>query len=182
MNTRIIPAFALLAVPLVLEAQGQTGSAVVTPSSPAPAVVNAAPAAPAPNQIVYTPRLPGVEELTQAAAAQGLTIERIEQSTARVLVVYKYGNGQTNTVAYQVLPPTGSGPASAGTAPVAATPVAPPPPAPPPAVYYQTPPRVYYYDDYWPGYYYDPYPWYPPVSFRFGFSHHVGFGGRHRHR
>src|SRR5258706_7995072 len=68
---------------------------VVTPSTPAPAVTPAgAPAASqiVPNQIVYTPRLPSAGELSNAAAAQGLTVERIEQSATQIVAVYKNSN------------------------------------------------------------------------------------------
>ncbi len=142
---------------------------VVTPTTPAPAVAPAA--APAPNQIVYTPRLPGASELTNAAAAQGLTIERIEQSASQIVAVYKNASGQTNTVAYQALPP--------------ATAPAPAPTTPPPALLYAPAPRVVYYDSYDPFYYssypYYPRVWYPPVSLRlgFGFGHRGGFHHRH---
>jgi len=61
----------------------------------------------APSQIVYAARLPSPVELSNAAAAQGLTVERIEQTEHPNIGVYKFPNGQTSTVAYQLLPAAG---------------------------------------------------------------------------
>ena len=143
------------------------------PTAPSAPVAAAAPtiSAPgemtAPNQVVYTARLPAVQELTDAAAAHGTEISRIEQSTTQITVTYQLANGRTNVVAYQLLPSPGS--ASSGTRIVSS-----PPPtvvtAPPPAIVYTPRQRVVYYDTY-PTY--DPWYWYPPVSLSFGF----GFGG-----
>jgi hypothetical protein len=132
----------------------------VIPSTPAPVLAPIYNQSPAPNQIVYTPRLPSVAELSNAAAAQGLTVERIEQSATQIVATYKYSNGQTNIVSYQTLPPASG--ATATTTTSAST------------VVYETSPRVVYYDSYDPFYY--PY-WYSPVSVRLGF----GFGYRGGH-
>jgi hypothetical protein len=126
-----------------------------------------------PNQIVYAQRLPSAAELTNAAAAQGLAIDRIEQTSTQVTAVYRYTNGQINAVAYLLLPAAG-----AATSPVVTS--VPTPSTPPPAVVYEAAPRGVYYDDsygYWPAYY--PYYWYPPVSFRvgLGFNYHYGYHG-----
>lgn len=153
-------------------APATSSSPVVMPSTPAPAVAPATAAAtPAtPNQIVYTPRLPSAAELTDAAKAQGLAVERIEQSAAQIVATYRNSNGQVNVVCYQTLPPTGT-PAEVVSVPA----------SPPPTVVYQAPPRVVYYDYYDPFYY--PYSrvWYPPVSVRFGvgFGHRGGFHHHH---
>lgn len=163
------------------EAGAQTPASsapVVTPSTPAPAV--AAPAAPAPaaapNQVIYSPRLPSATELTNAAAAQGVTVDRIEQTSSQITVTYKYASGQTNTVAYQLLP---TGTATAQVAPAPQTTVV--QSAPPTVIYAEPPPRVIYYDEpvYYPRYYY------PPVSFSLGFgfrSHSFHHGGGFHHR
>ena len=135
----------------------------VIPSTPAPVVANSATPAPTPNQYVYTPRLPSVAELSNAAAAQGLAIERIEQSATQIIAVYKYDNGQTNTVAYQTLPPSSSGTV------VTAAPV--------PTVIYESAPRVVYYDNYDPFYY--PYG-YSPFSVRLGIG--LGYRGGYGYR
>lgn len=173
----------------VAHAQPSSDTAVVQPSSPAPAIVSSAtpnsaaptvvqaPAATAAptsvTQIVYMPQLPNPADLTNAAAAQGLTVERIVQTSNQVIAFYRNASGQATSVAYQSLPPVG----------VAATP-APAPnvvvTSPPPTVVYETAPRVVYYD--YPAYYY-PRVWYPPVSFNFGFGYHRGYyGGHFRHR
>ena len=136
---------------------------VAVPTTPAPVLSSETNPVPAPNQIVYTPRLPSVAELSNAAAAQGLTVDRIEQSATQIVAVYRNANGQTNTVAYQTLPPTTA-------ATVATT-------SQPPTVVYESAPRVIYYDDYDPFYY--PY-WYAPFSVRvglgFGYHYHGGYG------
>src|SRR5882724_10866075 len=72
----------------------------------------------APSQIIYTPQLPSVPELTKAAATQGLTIKQIVQSPRDLNVVYQSAQGQINTVVYQLLADAGSSPVQA-TAPTA---------------------------------------------------------------
>ncbi len=162
MQTRILSSFVLAATFLSVGAHAQNPAAITVPATPAPAV--SAPAGLAPNQVIYSPRLPTVAELTSIAAAQGVTITRIEQSGAQVTVLYQLANGQMNTVAYLLLPGSSSV--------VAAT-------APPPTVV-ETAPRVVYYEpayDYYPGYY--PWYWYPPVSVRLSFGY--GFRGGYGH-
>ena len=75
---------------------------VSPPVSPSPSVApTVAPStAVTPNQVVYAQRLLSVTELTNAAAAQGLTIDKIEQTSTQITAVYRYGNGQINAVAY----------------------------------------------------------------------------------
>jgi hypothetical protein len=117
----------------------------------APAAVISQPATP--NQIIYTPQLPSVAELTRAATAQKLTVKLIDQSAREVSITTQTSDGQTKVVSYQLL--------------ADATATA-------PAVVYAAPPsRDYYYDPYDP--YYSAY-WYPPVSVRLGF----GFRGGRR--
>lgn len=128
---------------------------------------------PTPNQIVYAPRLPSAGELTAVGTAQGLTVERIVETSAQITAVYRSTDGQTLTVAYQLLPTAAT--------PVGLRTTTPPPPAPvaaPPAVVYYTPPErvIYYETPFYGGPYYDPsYAWYPPVSFRLGANY--GFRG-----
>ncbi len=158
---------------LVLAVAGLAGSA--SAQAPQPATSPAPAVAAAPNKIIYTPRLPNATELTNVATAQGLTVDRIEQTSTQVTVVYKLASGQTNTVAYQLLPTAGNTPTQS---------IASPTPAP--AMVYEPAPRVYYYDTYGPDYYYPGY-WYPPVSLSLGFgfrggSFHGGFGRGFHHR
>jgi hypothetical protein len=143
--------------------------------------VASATAAPTPNEIVYVPQLPSASELTKAAAAQGVTVEQINQTSSQITVVYKYSNGQVNTVAYQPLSaadanavpmPTTAAPGTPGTT------VA----APGTTVVYQTAPG-YYYDYPYPYYY--GWGWYPPVAIGVGIGFHGGgfrggFGGHWR--
>jgi len=177
MKTKIVSAFLIAAAVSAGGLLAQTAtmtSSMPAPSTPAPVVATSA--APTPNQFVYSPRLPTPAELSSAATAQGLTVVRIEQSGSQVVAVYQYANGQTNTVAYQLLPANGATVADAGQ------------PGPAPTVVYTDSPRVVYYDGpgYYPGYY--PYYWYPPVSvgiglgFRGGYGFHGGFGFRGRFR
>lgn len=155
-------------------------SEVATPSTPAPAVQEAAPApvinpTPTPNQIIYLPQLPNATALVNAAAAQGVTVEQINQTSTQITAVYKYSNGQINTICYQLLSAVAAAPLPAG-----ATAVAVPAQA---TVIYQQPAPVYYYD---PFYY--PWPWFAPVAIDLGFGfhgHHWGggsHGGHHWHR
>ena len=69
----------------------------------APAAPAATPGVAAPNEIVYVPQLPSAAELTKAAAAQGVTITQIDQTSTQITVTYKYTNGYVNTVSYQPL-------------------------------------------------------------------------------
>jgi hypothetical protein len=184
MKTRFAIAIVVASLVCALGAHGQsTNSPVVSSASATPYVAPTVTPSTAltPNQVVYAPRLPSVMDLTSAAAAQGLTIEKIEQTSTQIMAVYRYANGQINTVAYLLLPTAG-----AAAIPVATIPV-PAPSTPPPAVVYATAPRVVYYDEdygYGPAYY--PNYWYPPVAFRVGlgfnynYGYHGGFGGGYR--
>ncbi len=178
MKTKLFPAFVLAAGFITLGASAQ----VATPTPLAPAADTQA--ALQPSQLVYSPRLPSAVELTNVAGAQGLTIDKIVQTTSQMTVVYRNASGQTNTVAYVLLPSAG-GPVI----PVPATVSAPATPAPQvvyaPApttqvVYYAPEPApapVYYYDPfYYPSYYNG---WYAPValSVGFGIGYHSGWHG-----
>lgn len=163
MKTKLFSLVVVASGLATLGAQAQ----VATPSSPAPAVdtVNA----PAASQFVYTPRLPSAAELTNVAAAQGLAIDKIVQTESQMTVVYRSSNGQTNTVAYMLLPAAGAASTSSTTV-VAANPA--------PRVVYTEAAPVYYYDPfYYPSYYAGP--WYGPVSVNvgWGFGFHGGGGG-----
>jgi hypothetical protein len=162
MNTKLV-AISLLST-AVLFAAGARAQTIQAATS-APAAPSVAPAAAlAPNQTVYGQRLPSVNELANIAAAQGLAVERIEQTASQITVVYKYANGQTNIVAYLLLPGASAAPAQ----------VAVPTSPAPTVVYYEPAPRVVYYDAYAPSY--DAYPsyWYPPVSIGLGFGFRSG--------
>jgi hypothetical protein len=137
------------------------------------------PAAVAPNEIVYVPQLPSASDLTKAAAAQGVTVLQINQTSNQITVTYKYSNGQTNTVAYQPLSAADSNGVPVPTVAPAPGTVA---VAPATTVVYQSAPG-YYYDYPYPYYY--GWGWYPPVSIGLGFGFHGGgfrggFGGRFR--
>jgi len=125
-------------------------NSTVTPA-PAAAATISLPAPP--NQIIYTPQLPGITELTSAAAAQGLTIKLIDQSAREVSITTQSADGQTKVVSYQLLSD------AKATAPTGVA-------AAPSRVYYYYEPDAPFYSGYW----------YPPVSVRFGF----GFRGGRR--
>lgn len=132
------------------------------------------------SQTVYTPKLPTAQELTDAAAAQGLTVERISQTGLQVIAFYRNASGQPITVAYQTLPPAGVGqaqtpapaPVVVNTSPAVVN------TAPQTTVVYESAPRVIYYDT--PRYYY-PHAYYPPVSLSFGFGYRGGYYGHGHH-
>ena len=134
-------------------------------------------AAAAPNEIIYVQQLPSPSELTGGATAGGVTIAKIDQTSDQITVVYKYANGQTNTVAYRPMSAAGS---AAATAAVPATTPAPAVSSAAPTVVYTAPAPVYYYypsSYYYPDYY--PWIWYPPVSLHVGFGFHDFHGGFH---
>jgi len=147
----------------------QSTEQAAAPAAPAPVAVAPASPMPAPNSVIYIPRLPTPAELSSAATAQGLAIAKMEVTGDHVTVVYQSGNGQTNTVSYQLLSSAGMAPAPAATA------------AAPTAVVPAT--TTVIYDR--PGYYYDPFyygwgwPWYGPVAVSLGFNYHYGhfYGG-----
>ena len=165
MKTKLVPVLLVLSSALALGARAQV--AVPTPAPVVDGVnpaVNAMPA-PAPSRVIYSPRLPSPTELSNVAAAQGLGIERIDQTAEQITVVYKKANGQLTTVAYQLLG------TNAQVAPATTTVVT----TPAPTVVYQAREPFYYYDE--P--YYNPwaYGYYSPVSVNLGFGFYHGFGG-----
>jgi hypothetical protein len=166
--TPVVLATALFAVTAV----AQTAAPAATPT-PA-AMASPAGPMPAPNSTIFVPRLPTPADLSNAAAAQGLAIAKMEQTTDHITVVYQYADGQTNTIAYYLLSAAGSAIAPGAPAPVSATVVV---PATATAVVYPQP--VYYYDPFYYGYE-GGWPWYAPVSLSFGFGYNYGhFGGGH---
>lgn len=192
-RTILVTVFAATLSGATVQAQAPVYSPVATPSSPAPTVVNIQQAAPsvvqaplgvassdaAVTQTVYTPQLPSAADLTNAAAAQGFTVERIVQTSNQVIAFYRDANGQATTVAYQSLPPTGNvvapAPAQVTVAQLPRVVVTAPPP-----VVYEAAPSVVYYERY-PTYYY-PRTYYPPVSLNLGFGYRSYHGGHIYHR
>lgn len=144
---------------------------VVTPTTPAPAV-NMSPAdpLPAPDRVIYGQRLPTPEELRSVAAAQGLTLDRIEQTNGQIVAVYRNASGQTSVTSYQVMPTSGVAPGQTQVTTVV------PASRPSTTVVYESAPDVVYYDPYY-------YPWYSPirVGVGLGFSYRGGGyrGGYH---
>ncbi len=144
-------------------AAAQTTAPTVSQTPPPIAAVSPASPMPTPNSIIYIPRLPTPVELSNVAAAQGLSIEKMEQTVDHITVVYRYADGQINTVAYQLLPTAGAGtPAPAATTTVV--------PAATTTVVYPVP-SYYYYD---PFYYPWAWPWFGPVSFHVGVGYSYG--------
>ena len=98
-----------------------------------------------------------------------MAVERIEQTATQVVAIYRYANGQINTVAYQTLPPaTGT----AGTTVSA---------APSTTVIYESSPRVVYaYDPFYDPFYYSPFSVRLGVGYGYRGGYRGGFGGYHR--
>lgn len=141
------------------------------PAAPQTTAISPASPMPAPNSIIYVPRLPTPTELSQAAAAQNLSIQKIEQTSSRITVMYQHADGSTTTVAYELLATATAAPAPA---PTSTTTVVRSPPA---RVIYTSPSWYYggYYDPFW-----DPWPWYGgPVSVSLGLGYVWGGGGFH---
>jgi len=166
----ILTAIVLTTTLVTTTVLGQATSLVAPASPPAPEVAPAVVInpAPTPNQIVYLPQLPSATALANAAVAQGVSVEQINQTSNQITVVYKYSNGQTNTICYQLLSAAVAAPAIAGPTTVAV-----------PAqttVIYGTPAPGYYYDPYYYGY---PWPWFAPVAVSLGFGFHGGGWGYH---
>jgi hypothetical protein len=161
--TPVVFAQALTTPPPVVSDAPTVGPAPTVGLAPTVASAASAPGAPSPNQTVYTAQLPTVQELTNSAAASGVTLTRVEQTTSQVTVVYQLTNGQVSVVSYQLLP-AATGVTGVTTAPIVTTP-------PPRVVYIPTSPRVVYYDSY-PAY--DPWYWYSPVSLSIGLGFHGG--------
>ena len=122
-------------------------SAAPAPASSAPAATASSRSVPPPDQIITTSALPNVTDLTNAAAAQGITVKLVGASALQMTVVYEYPNGQSKAVVYQLPPP----------APVVSA-------APAPIYVQPAPVANDYYDPVYPRYAY------PLLSFRFGFG------------
>lgn len=158
---------------LVSFAHGQTADA-------------ASAASPAPSRVIYTPQLPAVQELNNAAAAQHLTIQKIDQTAGQMMVTYQQADGQTTVVAYQTLGSASGSTATLATNGTAPSAVATPASAAPtvgytaanaPTVVYTAPQVVYTSPVYYDYPYYAPYYGYP-VGISVGFGYRGGWGYR----
>ncbi|MFI5357470.1 MAG: hypothetical protein ACHQ4G_09060 [Opitutales bacterium] len=108
------------------------------------------------NHYIYLAQLPTSADLVKAAEAHGVKISRIDQTNDRIVVVYEYAGGATQTVAYALLPAAGTSQSAAAPAPAALAQPAPTViyPQSAPTVVYTRPATVYYQPAYGP--YYDP--------------------------
>ncbi len=70
----------------------------------------AAPAAVLPevDHWVYLSELPDPAELSKSAAANGLTVQRIDRTADSVVITYKYADGLVSTMGYKLLSAAGS--------------------------------------------------------------------------
>ncbi len=159
-------------IPVLIFAAGLLGTALAAESETA-----ASPAAPAlpPDRTIFAPRLPSPAELTDIAAAQGQSIERIEQTASQVTITTKAPDGRTTTVLYQLLSTAANAPAArtATTAPRATVTRVVVQDDEPEVVYV---PRSRYYS------YYDPvWDYWPPLALGIGlgWSFHGGYGHDH---
>lgn len=75
-----------------------------------PAVTATVPATelPAVNHLVYLNELPESADLMQNAAANGLTVKRLDRTSDRVVITYSYPNGSTATMGYALLSSAGN--------------------------------------------------------------------------
>jgi hypothetical protein len=161
-----------ISVCVIAAAIAAPGLIAQTLSQTAPAA-SVAPSNQQPNQIIYSSKLPTAAELMNTAT-QGQTVEKIDQTASRVTVTYKFANGQTTTVAYEMLPGGSGGSYSASPAPTVVMPSTPAPAVTSnPTVVYPSDQQVVYYDGGYPYSYYPGY-WYPPISLGFGFGFHGG--------
>jgi hypothetical protein len=135
---------------------------------------------PTPNEVIYLPQLPTAADLTQSAAAHGVTIASIQQVNGEEVAIYRMPNGQASVVAYFPLSAAGSATAAVALAPTPAVMAG-------AAVTAVTPPTsVVDYDAIAPGYYdyyadgYYPWGWYPGGfwGLGFGYGYGVGYGFR----
>jgi hypothetical protein len=137
-------------IPVLIFAAGLLGTALAAESETA---ASPAAPAPAPDRTIFAPRLPSPAELTDIAAAQGQSIERIEQTASQVTVTTKTADGRTTTVLYQLLSTAGNAPARVAAAPRASVTNVVVVQDDDPEVVYVPRYRYYSYDpawDYWP--------------------------------
>jgi hypothetical protein len=74
----------------------------------APAAVPAA-QLPVADHLVFLSELPESADLMKSAAANGLTVKRLDRTSDRVVVTYSYPNGQIATMGYALLSSVGNG-------------------------------------------------------------------------
>jgi hypothetical protein len=164
-------------IPAALMAAALFGTAAAAQSGPS--AQQNAPDTPTPNQFVYLAQMPSPAELKSRAAAQGVTVERVDQTPNQTIVVYKYPNGVTTTVGYGVMPAGDEAPAAAAPA-GAPNPPAPTTAAPAPGTVVTPATSTVVYSTPYPAYGYPYYPyygwgWFPPVTVGLGFG--WGWGG-----
>ncbi|MDB6115036.1 MAG: hypothetical protein JWQ62_1981 [Lacunisphaera sp.] len=170
---------------ILLAAAVSGGALLAQPAPSTPAAASSAAATPARiDGNVFVAQLPTPTQLMKDAEAEGVTVDRIEQTDARLLATYKYSNGSTRTYAYQLLSTAGDVPAPPSN--IASISNATPPAAvvysEPTRVYYSEPQRSYYYDSpRYVRYYDDPWDFWGPVAvgvgLGFAFSDHGHYSG-----
>ena len=64
---------------------------------------------PVADHLVFLGELPESADLMKSAAANGLTVTRLDRTSDRVVVTYRYANGQTATMGYALLSAVGNG-------------------------------------------------------------------------
>jgi len=140
--------------------------------------------APRPEQIIYSAKLPEPSDLTEAATAQGSTVEQIIRTSEQETVIYRGPDGTVHTVAYQLLPAnSGVSTLAASGLPAVPSAIEAPPtsagnltavPTDATTIVYAAPTAAYYYCD--PFYY--PWPWIGGAFFSvgpsYGYHHYRG--------
>ena len=161
------------------------------PVQAAPEIASAT-LAPAVDHVIYLARLPAPAELVQSAETQHAKIDRMDQSSDRIVVSYNYANGRTVTFAYTLLstiasqPPVALNAAQpAPGAPVAYAPASQPQTvvyttAPQPStVVYTTQPRTVYYEPTYSRYYDPVWDFWAPLAIGVGLGWGWHGGGYH---
>ena len=167
-KTHFILTAALAAATFGTGVYAQTAAGTPTPPP------QAAPT-PAPNEVIYLPKLPTATELVNAASSsRGVAIQKIDQTSTQITVVYRFDSGQVNTVSYQLI-----GGIDSSAAPVASANGVPTPSTAAPTVVYTAYPAPQYYP-----YSYGPYPGYywPGWVAPFAIGLDFGFRGGYHHR
>ena len=193
--------------PVALLAAVFAGSAAFAQNNPpAPAAAAPAPKAlavgsltelPAANHLVYLAQLPSAADLTEGAAARGITITRIDQTKESIVVVYQYSDGRLDTFAYTLLSAANSSdrPRVADgqptTMPQSSVVYTQSPPPNTTTIVYTSEPETVYYRPRYVRYYEPAYDFWGPLALGVGIGwisgghHHHGdyghgHGGRHR--
>ena len=147
-------------------------------SSSTKTTVPATAAMPEVDHMVYLSFLPSPDELMKDAAANGLTVLRLDHTAEKVVVSYKYPDGHTATLGYALLSASGKAERIAAQRRVVESVSDLPPPSSTTEVVYVERPyprtRVVYRDSRWDDFW-------PPLVLGLGIGYVSGHHGHHGH-